>query len=531
MAPVAAHSDTELVLAARDGAQGAFAELFERWFDRAYDVARNIVRNDETAAEVAQDTFLVAWQGLARLENPDAFGGWVLRIARNRALNRLERERRSQPLDNDVVTGAHDAGAHDPTGSSRLIETEAISEVRDRQELVWAAAAALGERDASVLDLHLRHGLSPAEIAEELGVTANNAHQLLFRLRNRLGGAVSGYLLWRNGRPRCATLAALVGGGVFDADALKLIDRHVGTCEVCEDQRRRVVDPQRLFAATPLLVAPALLKAKAARALSQAGVPVDPGRGGRPPSSSEGADIRTGSGGSGASPPPVSTMLGSPPVPTRTARSGRRRRLAMALVVLAVLGAVVVLMANRNGERTEVVAAPDSTVAVATTAASATTVAVTSTTVPSTTSTAPSSTTSTVATTTTLPSTTTVPAVPEPTAPSTTAPRPSTTATVAPTTTTLAPTTTLPPTPAPVIVRFSSAAPSGVTLLCADQGSVPRRFLWSTTDATSAVLTIAGVDTAVDANGSRTTCAPSASTVTLTAIGPGGTVQATTAVP
>ena len=51
--------------------------------------------------------------------------------------------------------------------------------------LVWDAADALGDRDASLLDLHLRHGLSPAEIAEELGVKANAAHQSLHRMRDR----------------------------------------------------------------------------------------------------------------------------------------------------------------------------------------------------------------------------------------------------------------------------------------------------------------------------------------------------------
>ena len=69
---------------------------------------------------------------------------------------------------------------------------------------MWAATAALGERDASLADLLLRHQLSPAEIADEMGVEPNNAHQLLFRLRTKLGDAVANYLVWRNGRP-CAT--------------------------------------------------------------------------------------------------------------------------------------------------------------------------------------------------------------------------------------------------------------------------------------------------------------------------------------
>lgn len=509
MAHVAGQSDTELVLAACAGGSGAFAQLFERWFDRAYDVARNIVRNDEIAAEVAQDTFLAAWQGLATLQNPDAFGGWVLRIARNRALNRLSREQRSRPMDSDVMSGVHDAGAPDPTGSSRLIETEAISEVRDRQELVWAAAAALGARDASVLDLHLRHGLGPAEIAEELGVTANNAHQLLFRLRNRLGGAISGYLLWRNGRPRCPELARMVDGSTFDPDTLKVIDRHVSQCEVCSDQRTRVVDPHRLFAATPLLVAPALLKAKAARALSQAGVPVGPGDAARPPGTDAGARAQHR---------PESAIAAS---------SRRRRRMMAALAAAAVVIGAVVAWSTRSGDGggDELVSAtsPAPSVDVSTTRGATSTLAPTTSAPTSTTGSTSTSTTST-----TVLTTTTLTTVPSTTVPSVVVPPSNTTTTTATVPTT---TTTLPPAPVPVIVRFTSTAPAGVTLLCLEAGQVPRRFVWSTTDATNAVLTIGSTDTAVDPNGSRTSCAPSGSTVTLTVTGPGGTSAATTTVP
>src|SRR5690606_14674150 len=90
-------ADAGLVAAARAGDGTAFGRLFDRWFDPVYDVAWRIVRDRDTAAEVAQDVFLAAWQGLDRLERPASFGGWVRRIARNRALNRLERERRSRP--------------------------------------------------------------------------------------------------------------------------------------------------------------------------------------------------------------------------------------------------------------------------------------------------------------------------------------------------------------------------------------------------------------------------------------------------
>jgi len=284
-------SDTELVLAARDEDPAAFGQLFERWFDRSWNVARTILRDDDLAADVAQDTMVKAWQQLDQLRDVDAFGGWLLRSTRNRALNRLAREGRSRASGDDVVSGLRDRGGEDPVGAERQPEPDLVNEIRDRQELVWAAATALGERDVSLLDLHLRHGLSPAEIAEELGVEANAAHQQLFRLRGRLGDAIGSYLLWRNGRPLCDGLAEAVSGRTaFDRSVAKAVARHQANCEHCSGERESMVDPSKLFAAVPLLLVPPHLKAEAAAALQSVGVPTD--------SSAANADAGSGDPGS-----------------------------------------------------------------------------------------------------------------------------------------------------------------------------------------------------------------------------------------
>lgn len=294
-------TDTDLVLAVTGGESSAFGELFDRWFNSSWNVARNILRDDDLAADVAQDALLNAWQRLDQLDNPDAFGGWLLRITRNRALTRLERERRSQATGDDVVSGLRDAGAPEPTGAEKPLGPDTISEVRDRQELLWAAAGALGEKEASLLDLHLRHGLGPAEIAEELGVEANNAHQQLYRLRTKLGDAIGSYLLWRNGRPLCDGLAAAVSGDVaFDKSVARAVARHQKNCDACAERRSGLVDPSKLFAGVPLVLVPTHLKANAAAALHSAGVPTSSA--GSAGGSASTGSANSGTAGSGSTP-------------------------------------------------------------------------------------------------------------------------------------------------------------------------------------------------------------------------------------
>ena len=91
--------DVRLVDRARVGDERAFGRLYDLWFDRVYGVALGIVRQPEVAAEVAQDAFLSAWRSLDSLEDPRVFGGWLLRITRNGALNRRAKEQRSSPVD------------------------------------------------------------------------------------------------------------------------------------------------------------------------------------------------------------------------------------------------------------------------------------------------------------------------------------------------------------------------------------------------------------------------------------------------
>ncbi len=293
--------DERLVQALRGGDPDAFGRLYDRWFDRVHDLARRITRDDGLAADVAQDAFLAAWQRLDGLDDPAAFGGWLLRIARNRALDvvRSAGHRRTEAVaevtDERAVADRIQAGA-DPV---------ALAEDREVQSLVWGAAEALGERDLTALDLHLRHGLEPAEIGEVLGINRNAANQLVHRMRGRLSTAVSCRVLWDAGRPRCATLRRQLadeGVAAFDARAVRLTDRHAASCDACARRRELRLDPAKLFAAMPIPVVGLAVKQQAAAALAGAGVPmggssVAGGPGGSSSGHEGGPDVVSGDGG------------------------------------------------------------------------------------------------------------------------------------------------------------------------------------------------------------------------------------------
>ena len=91
--------DAEWVGAALDGDAEAFARLYDAWSSRVFDLVVRIVPNRHVAQDVCQDVFFAAWRNLPNLQDRDAFGGWLLRIARNTALNQAARESRSRAVD------------------------------------------------------------------------------------------------------------------------------------------------------------------------------------------------------------------------------------------------------------------------------------------------------------------------------------------------------------------------------------------------------------------------------------------------
>lgn len=485
-----AAGDAVLVAAALAGDDQAFASLFDGWFDRCFDVAYRIVRNRDIAAEVAQEVFLGAWRDLASLRDHDAFGGWILRTSRNRALNRLEKEQRSVALGDDATTRAVDAAASAPDASADALAGTGA-------DLVWAAAAALGERDASILDLHLRHGLAAGELAEALDVTPNNASQMLFRLRAKLGDAIRSFVLWHQGAPACPELQDdlhRAGLGSFGPEAARVAQRHARTCERCDERQRLTLAPEALFAGVPLVAAGPELRAKVISSLRDAGVPAD----GRPallPDDPEGTTA-------------VVPVPGADDRAGRDRRAGRRAALVSAVLAALLLAGAATLLLRREGPTERIDRIDTSGLATpASDPAASTTLGADPSTPPTSAppgSTAPTSTASTAST----------------AGPMTTTARPtvrSTTTVPGPTSTTAAP---------PVVQRFAATPVTSARACSPDQR--PVQLAWSTAGATSVTLLGPGAPGgAQPPDGSATACAPTgAATYVLTATGPGGAATA-----
>jgi RNA polymerase sigma-70 factor (ECF subfamily) len=118
------HNDIDIVEAVCRGQQSAYAQLVRRHYDRVFLVCLGIVGNVHDAEDVSQEAMIKGLEKIRQLRARDQFGHWIVRIARNLAINclrrrssadRLVRASREEPLGRDRATvDVHEALARLP---------------------------------------------------------------------------------------------------------------------------------------------------------------------------------------------------------------------------------------------------------------------------------------------------------------------------------------------------------------------------------------------------------------------------------
>jgi RNA polymerase sigma-70 factor (ECF subfamily) len=157
------------VARAKEGDSEAIRFLYIRYADNIYGYVRTIVRDEHEAEDVTQHVFAKLLTAIVKYQERSVpFSAWILRVARNAAVDHM---RRSRAMPCQEVRRLDEA---DESGQSDLLQSlsDALGELPEEQRSV----------------LMLRHlvGLTPGEIAEELGRSKASVHGLHLRGRRAL---------------------------------------------------------------------------------------------------------------------------------------------------------------------------------------------------------------------------------------------------------------------------------------------------------------------------------------------------------
>jgi len=90
-----APEERDLILRAKEGSDGAFRLLVQRYMKSAYDIAVHFVKDHDDAQDVAQEAFVRVHRSLDGFRGDADFGTWLYRIVTNLAMNKI-RSRKSR---------------------------------------------------------------------------------------------------------------------------------------------------------------------------------------------------------------------------------------------------------------------------------------------------------------------------------------------------------------------------------------------------------------------------------------------------
>jgi RNA polymerase sigma-70 factor (ECF subfamily) len=171
--PASAPMVARAVARAKEGDREAVRFLYLRYADNVYGYVRSIVRDEYEAEDVTQQVFAKLMVVIGKYEQRAVpFSAWILRLAHNAAIDHM-RKRRAIP-----AAEVYGADERVPEGND------------ERSRELRLALADLPEEQRDVIVLRHVVGLSPTEIADQMGKTEPSIHGLHHRGRAALRTAL-----------------------------------------------------------------------------------------------------------------------------------------------------------------------------------------------------------------------------------------------------------------------------------------------------------------------------------------------------
>lgn len=185
--------ERDLLRRAKTGDLTAYDELVRRYQERIYATIYHMTANHEDANDLAQESFIKAYQALKSFKGDSSFFTWLYRIAVNKTINFLkQRKNRNHMSLNDLDLNAE----RDPDIMALISEKTPRRDLRlaELQEKLNAAMLKLSETHRLVVTLHDVQGLSHEEIGRIMNCNVGTVRSRLFYARQQLQAYLSDYL-------------------------------------------------------------------------------------------------------------------------------------------------------------------------------------------------------------------------------------------------------------------------------------------------------------------------------------------------
>tara|TARA_R110000772_G_scaffold75133_7_gene163234 strand:+ start:1656 stop:2243 length:588 start_codon:yes stop_codon:yes gene_type:complete len=169
------------------GDTSAFGKLVERYQDFVFTIAFRIMKVREEAEEVAQDSFIKAYESLNSFRGESKFSSWLYSIAYRKALDALRKNKKYKASEIiDDITEGEVSGIED---ALHYLEDE------ERKKAIQDCILKLSEDEGAIITLYYFQDQSVREISTITGLSEDNIKVKLYRSRKKLFGFLKHFIL------------------------------------------------------------------------------------------------------------------------------------------------------------------------------------------------------------------------------------------------------------------------------------------------------------------------------------------------
>ena len=177
-------SDQILVRDLKNGEEGAFRELVDKYQDKVYNTCVSFVKNQDDADDLSQEVFIEIYKSIDTFREDAKLSTWIYRISVNKSLEhirRMKRKKRSvllswirkdMPEDDREVPDFNHPGILAENKEKAVILFRAIQKLPDNQRIAFT--------------LHKLEDLSYEEIAEVMQKSLSSVESLMHRAKMNL---------------------------------------------------------------------------------------------------------------------------------------------------------------------------------------------------------------------------------------------------------------------------------------------------------------------------------------------------------
>ena len=170
--------DLYYIESVRKGNVQAFSYLVEKYQKLVYTLALKLLKRPEDAEELAQDTFIKAYQKLDTYEGKSKFSTWLYSITYNAGISELRKRRiEFKSLEDQKFSDQDEMKMHDYYSETKK---------EDQEKYLNLALGKLPEDDQVLVTLYYYENQSMDDISEITGLTVSNIKVKIHRARKKM---------------------------------------------------------------------------------------------------------------------------------------------------------------------------------------------------------------------------------------------------------------------------------------------------------------------------------------------------------